>query len=171
LPASEIDHFVNLQIECIGRDPVVIRDTLAQARRQLEVQLERVRAEMVGAHRKLRNEVAHIGKISAGGCDDERKLVEARDRIRILKQRLVEIDLEVAALSDERIDEDEVIAAPTGFDELWESLSPREQERIIDLLVDRVTYDGNTSKLSITYRSTGIKTLAEEMGSPQEQLV
>ncbi len=79
--------------------------------------------------------------------------------------------MEVAALSGDKIDEEEVIAALAGFDELWESLTPREQERIIDLLIDRVTYDGNASKLSITYRSTGIKTLAEEIGSPQEQFV
>ncbi len=170
LPAGEIERFVIDQIKRIGRDPAVIRDTLAQARRQSEVQLDRLRAEKVGAQRKLRNEVAHIGKLSVGAGEDELKLVEARDRIRILEQRLVEIDVEVAALSDAKIDEDEVISALAGFDELWESLSPREQERIIDLLIDRVTYDGNASKLSITYRSTGIKTLAEEVGSLQEQL-
>jgi site-specific DNA recombinase len=171
LPAGEIERFVIDQIKRIGRDPAVIRDTLAQARRQSEVQLERLKAEKNGTQRKLRNEVAQIGKLSAAAGEDDSGLVEARDRIRILEQRLAEIDAEVAVLSGEKIDEDEVIAALAGFDELWDSLTPREQERIIDLLIDRVTYDGHASKLSITYRSTGIKTLAEEIGSPQEQLV
>jgi site-specific DNA recombinase len=96
-------------------------------------------------------------------------LVAARVRIRILERRLAEIEVEVAALSSENIDEDEVITALAGFNELWDSLTPREQERIIDLLIDQVTYDGNASKLSIAYRPTGIRTLDQELDSMKVQ--
>ena len=38
IPTAEIERFVVDQIKCVGRDPLVIKDTLAQARSQAEDQ-------------------------------------------------------------------------------------------------------------------------------------
>jgi site-specific DNA recombinase len=60
------------------------------------------------------------------------------------------------------VDEREVEAALTVFDPVWERLSPREQARIIHLLVERVDYDGKNGTVSVTFRPNGIKTLAQQ---------
>jgi site-specific DNA recombinase len=42
-------------------------------------------------------------------------------------------------------------------------LTPREQARIVELLVQRVDFDGATNKVSITFHPSGIKTLVDEL--------
>ena len=48
------------------------------------------------------------------------------------------------------------------FVPVWENLSPREQGRIIHLLVERVAYDAEHEPVAITFRSTGVRALAEK---------
>lgn len=49
------------------------------------------------------------------------------------------------------------------FDPLWDTLSAREQARILHLLIERVDYDGPNGTVEITFHPTGIKTLADEL--------
>lgn len=58
----------------------------------------------------------------------------------------------------------EVAEAPAAFDPIWESLSPREQTRVVHLLVERVDYDGTHSKIAVTFHPGGIKEFADEFG-------
>jgi site-specific DNA recombinase len=48
------------------------------------------------------------------------------------------------------------------FDPVWDSLSTAERARVVQLLVEQVTYDGRDGTLSITFRPNGIKALVEE---------
>jgi site-specific DNA recombinase len=61
------------------------------------------------------------------------------------------------------VDEREVAKALALFDPVWETLSPREQVRVIRLLVQRVDYDGEKGTVSVTFHPAGIKTLTQEL--------
>ena len=54
--------------------------------------------------------------------------------------------------------------------DLWDLLFPREQSRIIGLIVTSVDYDGNTGKLGIEFTPTGIKALAAELEEAKEHI-
>ena len=75
---------------------------------------------------------------------------------RLMEDELVE---ELLTLGKDTIDESEVAQVLADFNLLWESMQPREQARAIELLIERVTYDGRAGNLSITYRPTGLRTL------------
>ena len=75
----------------------------------------------------------------------------------------LEVREQIIALSEKVVDEKELARALSLFDPVWNSLSPGEQARVMHLLVERVSYDGAEGKLSIAFRPTGIKALAEEM--------
>jgi len=79
------------------------------------------------------------------------------------ERRVTEIDNELATLGSDLVNEADVTAALTDFDAVWACLAPREQARVIELLVERVAYDGKGGQLAITFRPSGIKTLASEM--------
>ena len=51
----------------------------------------------------------------------------------------------------------------TLFDPLWDILHAQEQQRILHLLVDRVAYDGAAGTAAVTFKATGIRTLAGEV--------
>jgi site-specific DNA recombinase len=70
---------------------------------------------------------------------------------------------ELIALGRELVDEKEVARVLSLFDPVWETLSPREQVRVIRLLVQRVDYDGEKGTVSVTFHPAGIKTLADEL--------
>jgi site-specific DNA recombinase len=75
------------------------------------------------------------------------------------------------ALTRGRVDERELAAALSEFDPVWDSLTPRERTRVVQLLVQRVSYDGGKGTVAVTFHPAGIKTLAEERASRQEVCV
>jgi hypothetical protein len=43
------------------------------------------------------------------------------------------------------------------FDPVWNSLTRREQARLVHLLIEQVGYDGRTGKVTASFRSVGLK--------------
>ncbi len=167
VPAGEMDRFVLGQIRRVGRDPGLVAETLRAARRQAEQSVERLKTERKAVARELKRYAAEVqGLIEhvAGDGDGETlataRLADLQDRLSAAERRVTEIDEEVAALSRELVDEDELATALLRFDPVWESLTPHEKARIVHLLVQRVSYDGAKGKVAVTFRPTGIKTLA-----------
>ena len=165
VPAGEIERFVVEQIKGIGKDPTVLAETLRQARGQGQRSLAELEAEEGGLGRELARHNAELRKLASGVKNGEKAgaLANLQDRIRAAEQRATEIREQVVALSREMVDEREVEAALSVFDPMWDTLSPREQARIIHLLVERVDYDGKHGTVSVTFRPNGIKTLAQQI--------
>ncbi len=169
IPAGEIERFVVDQIKAIGRDPIVIRETLAQARSQAERRVQDLRGERTALVAQFRNDHALLAQLATTAATMAPGLADAHDRIRNAERRMSEIDAELATLAGDLVDEVDVAAALADFDAVWECLAPREQARVIELLVEQVVYDGKVGNISITFRPTGIKTLASELAKQQEE--
>jgi site-specific DNA recombinase len=48
------------------------------------------------------------------------------------------------------------------FDPIWEQMTPTEQTRVVELLIERVDYDGAEENLSITFRPAGVRLAAAQ---------
>jgi len=70
---------------------------------------------------------------------------------------------EIVACQSQRLTEHEVEIALAAFEPVWQALTPREQMRMVQLLVERVDYDGGKGKVAITFHASGINALAEEL--------
>jgi len=57
----------------------------------------------------------------------------------------------------------ELRAALAQFDPAWDNLICREQERLLNLLIERITYDAQAGSISLTFRPSGIKVLGAEI--------
>lgn len=168
IPAGEIERFVVNEIKSVGSDHSIIQATLAQARRQAEEQIERLEVERTSLWTRLRDDHAALGRLATASPGDH-GLVEAHDRIRNAERRVTEIDDALATLTSNLVDEAEVAAALEDFNGVWDCLAPREQGRVIELLVEQISYDGDGGNISITFRPTGIKTLAGDPGNRKEE--
>ena len=51
---------------------------------------------------------------------------------------------------------------------MWGALAPREQVRVVQLLVGQVDYDGGQGKVAVTFRPAGIRTLAGELATTKK---
>jgi site-specific DNA recombinase len=51
------------------------------------------------------------------------------------------------------------------FDGIWSEMTPREQEKFVKTLVERVTYDGETGTVTVGFRTAGIRQLCTEVAN------
>jgi site-specific DNA recombinase len=163
VPAGELERFVVDQIRAVGRDPSVLAETI----RQVRAQSQKAVADLEREQRALGRDITrrskalkqHLAASGSNGTD----VVRRRDELRRLETRLTDARERRLALTRELVDEREVVQALSLFDPVWESLTPREQARIVRLLVERVEYDGAHGTVSVTFRPTGIKALAHQV--------
>lgn len=167
VPAGEIERFVVEQIKCIGRDPAVVAETVRQVREQTEATIERLNHERDSLQQQLRDDNARLQAAAALSDYPERvsRLADTQEHIRVAERRLTEIDSELITLRGKLVNEAEVASALADFDTMWETLAPREQSRVLELLVERVDYDGERGRISLTFHPSGIKALTRELAS------
>jgi site-specific DNA recombinase len=172
IPAGEIERFVVEQIKCIGKDPRLLNETFAQARAQAGAQIGELDAERRGMERELGRWNAEIrGLIGDASPSAIARLADLQERIRDRERRATEINELTIALGREMVDEQEVAKALSTFNQVWDSLTPREQCRIIPLLIERVDYDGAAGKVSLTFHHSGIEALTWELASERKEKI
>ena len=172
LPAIEIENAVVDQIRCIGRDPGLLSDTLAETQKQVETAATRLAGERRTVERGLRRLHTEIRRTAAndpagGGVGD--RLADLNDQVGAAERRLTEIDVRLAELKAERIDAADVTEAFADFDNVWRALSPREQARVLQLLVRRVEFDATDSTIEVSFHAVGIRALADEQVEEAEE--
>ncbi len=170
VPAGELERFVVEQVKGIGRDTDLLADTLAECRRQREETIGKLEIEKRTLERELKRHNADLRELAGRGGTNgvtTDRMADVQDRVRTAEQRATEVREQIIALSRELVNAREVGEACSLFDPLWDTLTAREQARILHLLIERVDYDGPNGTVSITFHPTGIKTLADEL-SQQE---
>ncbi len=120
----------------------------------------------------MRGNEAVAGEIGAGGARGSAgaRLADLQERIGAAEKRAAEIGEEILTLGQAQVTQEEVEHALEAFEPVWDALAPREQARIVQLIVERVDFDGNNDQVSVTFHPTGIRTLADEIaGRSQEK--
>jgi len=90
-------------------------------------------------------------------------LEKEQERLRTLETRVAEVRAQLEALQAQHIDEADVARALQEFDAIWEVLLTPERERLLQLLIERVTYSRETEELRIDLSPAGIATLRAEL--------
>jgi len=141
--AGKFEQFIVEQIRVMGTDELVLAKTAAS--------------------------VAQLAADSRQQLADERRRLELQLRGKRddgqrsqMEQRLREVNAEAAAPGDGTVDIAKLRAALKGFQPVWEQLFPREQERILRLLISRITYFPDGGKVDFELRPCGIEALANE---------
>ena len=159
VPAAEMERFVVDHIRRIGRHPALVKAALADARRKDKSTSRTLEAQKRQADKELRQLGVELRR--AVGKDSD-QLAAVQQRIDAAERRATEVREQLTALGASAVDEGHLAQALERFDPLWDVLKPQERVRIVQLLVERVSYDGQGGTVAVTFRATGIKTLAEE---------
>ena len=173
IPAGEIERFVIEQIRRIGKEPALWQATFAEASSQIQARQAELETERSVIERdvrlwmtEMRALALEVGQSQSGAV--VARLSDIQERIRVAEERTRAIDDEKLAFERGQVNENEVGQALAGLDAEWETLSPREQARIVQLLVERVDYDGAAKTVSITFHPGGIRTLADDVAERQK---
>ncbi|HDS15141.1 MAG TPA: recombinase family protein [Proteobacteria bacterium] len=164
LNAYEIEAAVVDYIQGLGANPEVFSETASQVRVQSEKRLAEIEAERRAHERELKRLDARlralVGDLPTSGTDRgpaTDQMADLQDQIHSLEQRITVIREETIAVQRETLEDGDLEKALAAFDPIWQSLAPREQARVIKALVERVAYNGRDGKVTVTFRSPGIK--------------
>jgi hypothetical protein len=107
---------------------------------------------------------------SVAGDDSVLRVAELQDRVRSTEARLLDLREQITEVQRRGATEAEVTRVLAEFMPLWESLTPAEQARAVRLLVEHVEFDGAAGRVAVTFRETGLQSLAERAQCPKERI-
>ena len=164
VPAGEIERFVVEQIQSIGTDEDLLNQTIGQIESRSQQLHGNLEAERKSLQRQLRNDHEKLWAIAANATNNGRVagLPELQKRIDTAEDRLKAIGTELQTVEAQAIDTADVRRLVAGFEELWQTIQPREQVRLTSLLIDRVDFDGVDGNVGITFHDTGVQSLTTE---------
>jgi site-specific DNA recombinase len=175
IPAAQIEAFVVDQLRCVGRDPVLFTQTIAEARdadeeRLTEMEAERrlVERDLAQWHAELRKVAVTVGA-SAADAGLLAQMADLQERIQGAERRAARVRDQLQAIGVQRLDEDAARQALAAFDPVWQVLAPQQQAHVVDLLVRGVDYDGGKGTVAIRFHPTGIQALADELAFQNEK--
>ena len=176
VPGGPVEQFVVDRLRCVGRDPALVRETAEAARGQAEARLDELGAERRTLEKDLTAAHAEVRKLSARLAQDRegdalQRLAELQGQISRLSDRAARVKDQEAAARRDILHPGEVAAALGRFDGVWESMTPKEQARLVGLLVERVEYDGKAQSITIAFHPAGIQTIADQVAAEQAQEV
>ncbi|MBX3354483.1 MAG: recombinase family protein [Phycisphaeraceae bacterium] len=162
LPAAEIERVVVDEVRSLATDRALLTRVLADAQSMMAAELEGLTAE----HNTLRSEIARhhraLQELAVNGsasAETTARIADLHERIADAQRRLPPLDARIAEVGHNSISRDEAEAAFADFDELWRNLIPREQARLLKLLISTVDYDAKSASIAVTFRPTGIRSL------------
>lgn len=160
LPAAEVEKFVVEEIARIGQDADLRAEVIAAHEANRKEELGRSASDK----RKLERQIQQIGAAirEAIAAGEPAKLVELQRQQAEASAAIAQLHDRVTALSAHELTATELDHAVEKFLPAWESLTGPERQRLLQLLVQRVTFHGETGEIAVTFHTTGIKTLEKE---------
>jgi len=160
VPAQEIEDFVIQRIAAIGRDSSLAADVAAQSQREVVAKRDALEKERAGIAQSLRKQARAISEV-VGQENASMHLATLQDQIRAGENRVMEIGIEIAGLGGE-VSEAGVAEALGRFSDLVGVLTTEERAHLIELLVERVTFDREKETVAVSFHSTGFEAILEQ---------
>ena len=169
VPAGELERVVVERLRGIGSDPAVLAQTVAEARvqdQQEMASLEQERRALGKDAPRLDQDLRALASELATAEDATSvldRMASLRQRISQAERRLLAVGERMQALREGLLHEDDAATALARFGPVWEAMEPCDQARLVRLAVESAEYDGRRGTLSITFRASGIRALADEI--------
>jgi site-specific DNA recombinase len=157
LNAHEIEQAVVEHIRRVGSSPEMVRSVLAKAG-EMEA---RTRTELEAERGMLHKEIdrCNAGIVRGVKNADSSALAELHDRLKRLEQRYAAVLNELEIWEAGRMDPAAIETALRDFSPIWAELTPGEQAKVLQMLLEKFDYDGRDGAVSVRFRSQGLKQL------------
>lgn len=163
--AHSIEVAVLDSIRRLGSDATLAKAVAAEAvnkvaarRGELDKELKLQRALIRGLGQSLAHAAANTKTESSARFE---RILAVQREIEAAEHRLLGLDDERQSLADIDVDPDDLRRTIADFDAIWTSLTTNEQEQMIRLLVSQVALDGETGKVTVSFKSAGAKELCQ----------
>tara|TARA_R110000782_G_scaffold30348_6_gene75507 strand:+ start:1202 stop:2794 length:1593 start_codon:yes stop_codon:yes gene_type:complete len=166
LPALEIERVVVEEVRRLAEDRDLLKRVLVDAERLVAGELGELRKERSSLTRDLERHHAELGRLAQSGfasADIALRVADLNERIAQGETRIQELNARSVELERQVIDPDEAAEVFAGFDAVWSNLIPREQARLLKLLIEVVHYDAANSSIEVTFRPSSIRAFMDRV--------
>ena len=158
------------QIRRIGSDPRIVAAVVAKVNENRRDMM----ADLSLEHQAAQRELASLGTklrelLPNAGCGEQtmtEQMADLHQRIDRTEYRSREILRELGSLEGESVDEADLRVVLAQFEPVWEFLNSREQARIIRTLIEHIDYSGKTNRVTVSFRSPGVRGMCRGRGRP-----
>jgi site-specific DNA recombinase len=164
LPAGEIERVVIDEVRGLTTDEALLAQVLSDAHTAIDAELVAIQRDRDDLHQERKRHHEELQRFATNGkttTDVTTRIADLHERLSEAERRLPELEARIAELECQTVTQAEARAALADFDALWESLIPREQARLLNLLISTVEYDGEAGTVSVTFRPTSIRSLID----------
>jgi len=164
VPAGPMERIVVEQISKVGQDPERLKKILTEASEQRRARLAAVESDRHRLERELK--ILTESLTQANGASDNGKQPASgfetiRESIGHLERRLAE-NQQTLALQQQPLEVEQAAQVLTALEQRLGVLPVIEQARVIQLMVQRVDYDGGQGKLALTLDPAGLVAVMQE---------
>jgi site-specific DNA recombinase len=156
--APSVEEAVVESIKRVAIHPEVLAETGTVARRRAEEITAGLRSELRTENGRVKNLKSQIPRLHD---EEARKLTDIRERLAIGEARAEDLRREIARREKQRIDDGELRHAMVNFESVWKTMNLEEQRILLQQLVEKVGYDGRTGKITVSFKSAGVKELVQ----------
>lgn len=170
LPATEIERAVIDEIRMIAQDQDLQTEVFNRAKALLEEDQEGTTRSITNVSRQLSKDHNELQRLSESP-DPPNAIATCiaglHERIQQNETELNRLKRKATEQTQRTIEMDEVISAFNDFDRLWDTLRPREQQRVLALLVSRIEFDAADNSIKIDFiDTTSASNLPDESLTP-----
>jgi len=174
VPAGQMEQFVVERIKSIGSDPGLQQEVMEILGRHHEEEREALVAEERLLDREIKRWTQEarnlVGQIKADevGTLVTGRLAEVQERLAQETPRLAHVRQELARQAEWAIPAETVARALERFDPLWQAMTMVERQKLLQLLIERIEYDGKQGSVTIIFRPSGLESLLTESLATKE---
>ncbi len=154
MPAGAIEAAVLSEIRCIVEDDGLKREVFEQTEGIVDRQQAKLAIQLRQLEHQLSRDQAETQRSSLDGLSgqlNQARRDDLRLRMESESNQIDEVRQSIEAAKQTRLQRKDIAVAFKDFDSLWALLNPRERTQLLDLLIERVEFDRQSSALSITY--------------------
>ena len=157
--APSVEEAVVESIRRVGVHPDVLAETARAARQRLAEIVTGLREDLTTTNGRVKNLKSQVARIRD---PDAARLAEIRDQLAVGEARAEVLRKEILRLDKQRIDEKELRRTMGGFEDVWKTMNLGEQRALLRQLIEKVGYDGRTGKVTVSFKSAGVKELVQK---------
>ena len=169
LPANEIEQFVINEIRTTGLDKSMIDEIVSHSQESVKNETAEHKKRLKLLRKELTGYNAQLKSMLAMPQQDENQLASLQERIVITERDITTATNRLVELQSSILNPNEIRHACHQFDPLWDTLTNKEQWRMLSLLLEHVEFDAETESLNITFAPGGVKTLNHELSQANIQ--
>jgi len=173
--AGQLESFIVDRIRRIGQDRALLeaaiaadRETRATRRPEIEERVRKLVAQLERLAAEREELVAALSQANGTTPALARKIAALDEEAESAKSRIHAAHSEIAALDAGGIDPEELRTALEDLEPIWEVLFPEERARLLDLLLERIEFNGPAGEVAITFRPGGPQAVQAEAGSDEQ---